>query len=71
MTSAVAVTFCPACGGGGFCLPHCRVTSARVQYHQRTAWHAQVLLATAANQEQRTYWRQRLEAACLALQEER
>lgn len=65
--TAAAVRFCSTCGGGDFCLPHCARTPGRVQYQQRRAYIARVMLATASNDEQRRYWSGQLAAASAAL----
>lgn len=57
---ATAAVFCPACGWTGFCKPTCSRTTPQIRYAQRTAHCARIMLALAANDEQRGYWSGRL-----------
>jgi len=61
MTTVTTTTeFCPACGWTGFCKTNCSRTTAQIRYAQRTAYCARIMLALAANDEQRGYWSGRL-----------
>jgi hypothetical protein len=62
-------TFCAVCGGGGFCLPGCTVSSPRQQYYQRQRWQAAFMLALATGPESREYWTGEVAKADAALDE--
>ena len=54
------MTFCPSCGGHGFCLDGCQVTTPRARYWQRKAWQATVMLGQVRHPEQRAYYDEQL-----------
>ena len=57
------MTTCPSCGWADFCDPACRRTSPATKCAQRTAWSAEIMLLTSANDEQRAYWGAKLRGA--------
>jgi hypothetical protein len=54
-------TFCPECGGAGFCLPRCSSSTSREKYWQRTLWTASIMLNGLKNPEQRRYYEQQIQ----------